>query len=210
LRPPRLDGVRLGRLTGYFEAVLEPAVRSQYEAAVERLASAGVRITDVAIPHAADLAAIYLHVVLPEAAAWHAVTLDRAPERYTPGVRMRLELGRYILAEDYLRARAAMQVVRGEVDGALDGVDALLLPTLAITAPAIGAETVDIEGRPEPVRAALLRLTQPFNLSGHPAIALPAGLGGGLPVSVQIVGRHARTWTLLDLAAGLAPIVAGS
>ena len=66
---PRLDGVRLGRLTGYFEAVLEPAVRTAYEAAVDRLVGAGVRMTEVTLPHATDLAAIYLHIVLPEAAA---------------------------------------------------------------------------------------------------------------------------------------------
>jgi aspartyl-tRNA(Asn)/glutamyl-tRNA(Gln) amidotransferase subunit A len=207
LRPPRLDGVRLGRLTGYFEAVLEPVVRAEYEAAIDRLGRAGVRLVDVAIPHAEDLAAVYLHIVLPEAAAWHAATLERSPERYTPNVRMRLELGRYILAEDYLRARAAQQVIRREVDVALDGVDALVLPTLPITAPLLGAETVAIDGRQEPVRAALLRLTQPFNLSGHPALALPCASGRGLPVSLQVVGRHARTWALLDLAAGLEPLV---
>jgi len=210
LRSPRLDGVRLGRLTGYFEAVLDPAVRAAYEAAVDRLASAGVRMTEVTLPHAADLAAIYLHIVLPEAAALHASTLERSPERYTPNVRLRLEMGRYILAEDYLRARAAQQVIRREVDRALDGVDALLLPTLAITAPTLGADTVDIAGRLEPVRAVMLRLTQPFNLSGHPAMALPCEPGAALPVSLQVVGRHARTWTLLDLASGLAPIVAGA
>ncbi len=209
LRPPRPDSVRLGRLTGYFEAVLEAPVREQYQAAVDRLVAAGVTLTDVASPHAADLASIYLHIVLPEAAAWHAETLERVPERYTSNVRLRLELGRYLLAEDYLRARAAQQVIRREVDAALDGVDALVLPALAITAPPVGADTVTIAGRQEPVRASLLRLTQPFNLSGHPAIALPCDPGAGLPVSLQLVGRHARTWTLLDLAACLAPLVAG-
>jgi aspartyl-tRNA(Asn)/glutamyl-tRNA(Gln) amidotransferase subunit A len=119
-------------------------------------------------------------------------------------------MGRYVLAEDYVRARAAQQVIRREVEHALDGVDALLLPTVAITAPALGADTVAIDGRQEPVRAVMLRLTQPFNLSGHPAIALPCAAGAGLPVSAQVVGRHARTWALLDLAAGLAPVVAGA
>ncbi len=210
LRPPRLQGVRLGRLTGYFEELLEQAVRVQYEAAVERLKRDGVTLTEVQIPHAADMSAIYLHIVLPEAAAWHASTLERCPERYTPNVRLRLEMGRYVLAEDYLRARAAQEVIRREVERALDGVDALLLPTVAITAPAVGADTVAIDGRQEPVRAVMLRLTQPFNLSGHPAIALPCAAGDGLPVSAQLVGRRARTWALLDLAAGVAPLVAGA
>ena len=84
------------------------------------------------------LAAIYLHICLPEAAAYHAETLERCPERYTPNVRLRLEMGRYILAEDYVRALAARLVLQREVEAALTDVDALVLPTLAIVAPTLG------------------------------------------------------------------------
>jgi aspartyl-tRNA(Asn)/glutamyl-tRNA(Gln) amidotransferase subunit A len=164
-------------------------------------------VHDVTVPHAADMPAIYLHIVLPEAAAWHAPTLERCPERYTPNVRLRLEMGRYVLAEDYLRALAARRVITGELERALDGVDALILPTLAILAPVLGEETVAVAGRREPVRAAMLRLTQPFNLSGHPALALPCGTASGLPASLQLVGRHARTWRLLEIGAALAATV---
>jgi Asp-tRNA(Asn)/Glu-tRNA(Gln) amidotransferase A subunit family amidase len=48
----------------------------------------------------------------------------------------------------------------------------------------------------------MLRLTQLFNITGHPAIALPCGAGrDGLPRSVQLVGRRGETDRLLDLAA---------
>jgi aspartyl-tRNA(Asn)/glutamyl-tRNA(Gln) amidotransferase subunit A len=191
-------------LSGYFEELLDAGVRSAYESAIGRLANAGVTVTEVSLAHAADLAAIYLHIVLPEAAAYHADTLERCPERYTPNVRLRLEMGRYVLAEDYLRARAARDVIRHEVDAALDGVDALVLPTLPIPAPLLGLETIEVGGRHEPVRAVMLRLTQPFNISGHPVAALPIGLTpSGLPASLQLVGRHARTWALLDIAAAV-------
>ena len=76
---------------------------------------------------------------------------------------------------------------------ALEGCDALLLPTLPIPAPPLGAATVDVDGTPEPVRAAMLRLTQLFNITGHPAIALPAGTtDDGWPVSMQLVGAARR------------------
>ena len=69
------------------------------------------------------------------------------------------------------------------VDAALAGCDALLLPTLPVVAPILGSPTVEIDGQSEPVRAATLRLTQMFNLTGHPAIALLAGRNtGGLPI----------------------------
>jgi Asp-tRNA(Asn)/Glu-tRNA(Gln) amidotransferase A subunit family amidase len=56
----------------------------------------------------------------------------------------------------------------------------------------------------EPVRAVMLRLTQLFNLTGHPAIVLPAGDGNdGLPRAIQIVGRRSETARLLRIAAAV-------
>jgi aspartyl-tRNA(Asn)/glutamyl-tRNA(Gln) amidotransferase subunit A len=203
--PSRL---RLARLAGYMEALLEPTVREVYERALERLQLAGATVVERTLHHADDIAAIYLHVVLPEAAAYHAATLVRCPERYTPAVRLRLEMGRYILAEDYLRALSGRSLIRMEVEAALADVDALVLPGLPILAPALGAESVPIDGVTQSVRALMLRLTQPFNLSGHPAIVLPAGESQeGLPVGLQLVGE--RTTLLLDVAARVERVFAG-
>ena len=91
------------------------------------------------------------------------------------------------------RCHCAQRLTRA-VDRALEGCDALLLPTLPIAAPLIGAATVDVDGRQEPVRAVMLRLTQLFNITGHPAISLPAGLtADGWPVGMQLVGHRDRT-----------------
>jgi amidase len=50
----------------------------------------------------------------------------------------------------------------------------------------------------------MLKLTQLFNMTGHPAIALPAGTGtDGLPRSIQLVGQRGRTERLLDIAAAV-------
>jgi aspartyl-tRNA(Asn)/glutamyl-tRNA(Gln) amidotransferase subunit A len=197
--------VRLGRLRGYFEARLEPAVRTGYEAALESIEKAGVAVSDVNVPHAADTTAIYLGILLAEAAAYHAATLEQCPELYSPPVRIRLEMGRYILAEDYLRARRGQEVLRRDIGAALADVDALVLPGMSIVAPPLGAESVAIDDVAEPVRALMLRLTQPFNVSGHPAIVLPCGTPGSLPVSLQLVG--ARSVSLLDVAAGVEAIL---
>jgi Asp-tRNA(Asn)/Glu-tRNA(Gln) amidotransferase A subunit family amidase len=111
-------------------------------------------------------------------------------------------MGRYILAEDYVRAMFLRSVLTRSVERALDGCDALLLPTLPVPAPPLGAATVGVDGRQEPVRTIMLRLTQLFNITGHPAIALPAGTTrDGWPLSVQLVGHHGRTDRLLHVAA---------
>ena len=72
----------------------------------------------------------------------------------------------------------------------------------------LGAATVDVGGAQEPVRAMMLRLTQLFNITGHPAIALPAGNGqDGLPRGIQIVGHRGRTERLLDIAAAVEEVM---
>ena len=127
--------------------------------------------------------------------------LDVAGDRYTPMVRLRLEMGRYILAEDYVRAKNGFEALRREVDGALGDRDALILPTLPIPAPPLGAESVMVNGTPEPVRAMMLRCTQLFNVTGHPAVSLPCGsTSQGLPCGLQLVGRRFETDALMRVA----------
>lgn len=199
--PTSARSLRLGLPAPYFMDVLDDDVRRCFAAALDRLQSGGVQIREVRIGHAADAPAIYLHVQLPEASAYHAAALERHPQDYQPGVRLRLELGRYVLAEDYVRAQQGRALLRCEVDQALGGVHALVLPTLPIPAPILGARTARIGSREEPIRPLMLRETQLFNLTGHPAISLPGGAtAAGLPCGLQLVGRINRTEGLLDVA----------
>jgi aspartyl-tRNA(Asn)/glutamyl-tRNA(Gln) amidotransferase subunit A len=208
-KPIDLRALRLGIARSYFMALLDPQVAAAFDAACERLRDAGATLEEVSIPHAGDVAAIYLHIVLTEAAAYHAKTLERRPEDYTPNVRIRLEMGRYVLGEDYARAMLGRELIRREVDAALEDRDALLLPALAIPAPKIGAATVRIGTVEEPVRNVMLRCTQVFNVSGHPALSLPCGsTTEGLPVGAQLVGASGDTPGLLRVARAVESIVA--
>jgi aspartyl-tRNA(Asn)/glutamyl-tRNA(Gln) amidotransferase subunit A len=194
-------GLRLAIPRAYFCDLLNLEVRAMFEAAIERLRHAGADIAEVDIAHARFTGPIYLAIQLTDAAAFHAATLEAVPERYTTPVRLRLEMGRYVMGEDYSRALAGREVLRREVDGVLDGHDALVLPTLPIPAPPLGAATVNLAGKEEPVRNVMLRLTQLFNLTGHPAISLPCGrTAGGLPCGLQLVGSRMQTDALLTVA----------
>lgn len=197
-----LKGLRLGIPRAYFFALLDPVIAARFDEACERLTAAGAILDEVTIPHAGDAPAIYSHIALPEAAAFHAQTLERQPGDYTPNVRLRLEMARYIIGEDYVRAMRGRDVLIREVNAALHGRDGLLLPTLPVPAVKLGANTVAVGASEEPVRAITLRLTQPFNITGHPVITMPCGrTPEGLPAGAQLVGM--RTLDLLPVAAAI-------
>jgi aspartyl-tRNA(Asn)/glutamyl-tRNA(Gln) amidotransferase subunit A len=192
--------LRLARLGGYFDA-LTPEVRQAFDLALERLRAAGISCRSAEIAGTETITGVYVNVVLPEAAEWHAGHLDTRGSDYTPTVRTRLESGRAIPAVDYLSARRACGHLRASVDAALGPSDALVLPTLPIVAPPLGAEVVAMDdGSNLPVRSAMLRHTQLFNMTGHPAISLPIA-SPGLPVGLQLVGRLDATARLLAVAA---------
>ena len=187
--------------TPYFLDLLDPDVRRDFEGVLERLREAGCRIDEVNIPHADIITETYRHTQLYEAFHLHQHTLETRADDYSPEVRQRLMLGRALSEADYVRTQQNRQVLRLEVDTVLEGVNALLLPTLAIPAAPLGTEHVVLGEQTSDLRAVSLRLTQLFNLTGHPAISLPSGTTpGGLPCATQLVGRRDHTQALLDLA----------
>ena len=146
--PMPVKGMRLAVPRRYFCDLLDDEVRARFEEALHRLRDAGAHVADVDLRHAGDIAAIYLLIVLADAAEYHAATLETMPDRYTAPVRLRLEMGQYVLAEDYVRALAGRDVLRREVDAALAQHDALVLPTLPIPAPRSARRPSKWERRP--------------------------------------------------------------
>lgn len=203
-------GLRFVRLVDYFDRPIEPAVRVAYERALDRLRSSGVSISDAELPNAAGLLDAYVSIVLPEGAAWHAQFLDKKAADYTPMVRARFESGRTIPAVKFVEALTFCQRMRADIDSLLDKADGIILPTMPITAPLLGSSEITIDpkvGDRTAVRAAMLKHTQPFNMTGHPAISIPVR-SAGLPVGLQIAGRHGGTARLLAIAAACEKIVA--
>jgi len=197
----------LGALAGYFTALLDGDVRRAFDSSLARLRASGIAIESRTVQGSERIVDTYVNISLPEAAQYHAPTLDTRASDYQPAVRERLLKGRTISAVDYLAARDGREVLRRSVDAALERCDALVLPTLPIVAPKLGATEVTMDnGQTLLVRAAMLRLTQLFNITGHPAISLPIPTSG-LPVGLQLVGRRDRTEELLAVAAQVARVV---
>ncbi len=196
-------GLRLGVPHDYFLDLLEDAVRAAFETAIQTLTRGGAVVRPVAIPHAAQIGAAYVPIVFRESWAWHQRYIEQTPDRYTTAVRTRLEMGRDVSADDYARAMAIRDQLIVDVNAALTEVDAIVLPSMALTAPVLGTADISFGGRVEPVRAVMLRLTQLFNITGHPAITLPMPTRGPLPSGLQLAGPQARTARLLAMAAAV-------
>jgi aspartyl-tRNA(Asn)/glutamyl-tRNA(Gln) amidotransferase subunit A len=196
-------GLRLTRLAGYFDTPIEPAVRAAFIAALDRLTAAGATTRRAELNGTERISQMYVDIVLPEAALWHAPYLDSRRDRYRPTVHARISHGRTIAAVDYLGALAHCDDLARQVSTLLESCDALVLPTLPITAPLIGQTDIVVDpatGTSVPVRGVMLKHTQLFNMTGHPAITLPIA-SPGLPVGLQLVGRRDRTEDLLAVAA---------
>jgi len=200
VRPPAARGLRLAVLGGYFGEPVDPVVRAAFEDALRVFADAGVVVSHRVFGDAAAITQTYVDLVLPEGAQWHGAWLDDRAALYSPTVRDRLLAGRAIPATSYIAARHRSVQMMLAVDALLDGVDALVLPTLPLVAQVSGTPDVTIEGVTMPVRAAMLKHTQLFNITGHPAISLPLAVSG-LPVGLQLVGPWGATPRLLDVAA---------
>jgi aspartyl-tRNA(Asn)/glutamyl-tRNA(Gln) amidotransferase subunit A len=198
---PPIARMRFAVPRRYFFDLLDEEIRSRFEHTLDALRGAGVIVEDVDIPRASLTSPVYTTLVFGEATAYHAATLESMPEKYTPGIRMRLEMARYVLAEDFVRALAGRDALTSEVDSAIAGRDALVLPSIPIPAPKLGAATMDFGGNVQPIRNTMLRLTQLFNVTGHPAISIPMGAtSAGLPMGLQLVGTAKQTDTLLHVA----------
>jgi aspartyl-tRNA(Asn)/glutamyl-tRNA(Gln) amidotransferase subunit A len=196
-------GLRIGLVRTFFLESAAPEVREAVEQAARALEQAGARVDEVALPHVEVAAAASAAIVASEALVYHAEWLRTRAADYQADVRQRLRMGVFVTGPDYVRAQQARTLVRRAVDDALATRDVLLAPATPIPAPAVGESKAAIGETRVDVRAALIRLTRPFNCSGHPACAVPCGFTtGGLPLGMQFVGRPFDEATVLRAADG--------
>lgn len=197
-------GLVIGVAETYFCDRLAPDVAATFEAAVRTLESAGATIRRVTFPDV-DLCPEVVHVVCGvEAAAWHAAQTGMTPDKFGADVREALAMGAAYSGVDYLaglRARAA--VIAGMTAMFDSGIDVLVSATIAMTAPPYGATEVELGGATLPILDGINALTVPANVTGMPALTVPAGFGDdGLPIGLQVMGRPGADPTVL--AAGRA------
>ncbi|MDA3833851.1 MAG: amidase [Spirochaetales bacterium] len=136
-----------------------------------------------------------------EAAAYHAHFMETAIESYSDGVRIQLEAGKHLRAVDYLKSQQVRSVLNRKLDTLLQQYDALLLPTLPVTAPKIGQNFVSFAGKEVTSQDAMTYIAWLANFSGLPAVSIPCGFGDdGLPVGMMLIGKPDSDYYLLKIA----------
>lgn len=196
-----VKGLRVGLLRRLFLDGATPAVRTAVETAAATLAGAGAIVDEVALARVDLASAASLAIVSVEALAYHAELLRTRAGEYDPDIARRLRMGAFVSGLHYVRAQQVRALVRDEIDAALSRRDVLLAPSTPIVAPTVEERQVALGDGTADVRSALIRFTRPFNLSGHPACAVPCGFTeGGLPIGMQLVGRPFDEATVLRVA----------
>ena len=200
-----IRGRRVGLVEGWMAEGSSPGVAQAVSDALAQLEDLGCTVVPVPFPRA-ELAGIVAWVItVVEFAAHHAGNLHRI-EEFTPSAACRLAAGARTSASDYLRALRARSLVQRDLDRAFEQVDVLVTAATPTSAPD-PATFFDDGDRLWLDKVA--RNFLPFNVTGNPALVVPAGLDEGRPAAVQIVAPpHAdalclRVGAALQASAGL-------
>jgi aspartyl-tRNA(Asn)/glutamyl-tRNA(Gln) amidotransferase subunit A len=196
----RLDGMKIGVPENYFFDLLERGVRSCVNRAIKRLEGLGCRVERINFPMIDEIMGAYTLIDAAEASAYHYDIFVRRAGDYQPDVRALLEAGYFVLAVDYIRALRVRGVAAAEVKRLFKRIDVLVTPTQPNVAPLKGVVKIDVEGQAIDLLDAMVRLCAPFNLLGLPALSIPCGFSGGLPVGLQLIGDYFEEEVILRLA----------
>ncbi|WP_131739626.1 amidase [Actinomadura roseirufa] len=187
---PGLRGLRVGVLTGWFQDEAADGVRARVDRAVRELVAAGASAGPAETPSAHRALRDARIIYRAETAASFA-DLVQPGRSYAPAVEARLTNPHG--PADLARARAFREAWRAELLAAFADADVLVAATTPITAPRLDAS--------EEATTALIRHAYPFCLAGVPALSVPAGFDGGLPVGLMLVAPPGEDHRLLALGA---------
>ncbi|MEF8812377.1 MAG: amidase [Halovenus sp.] len=210
--------VAVGVAEGFFETHVSGEVERAVRAGLDAFADRGVTVETVDIPalaHSrpawwgiapAEFAAMYLTAgaglwrherVDPSLAAGMARVRGAAGRTFGQNIKEMLALGAYLIrteqCDHYVRGQNLRAQLKREIDAVLADVDVLATPTTPTTA-------LEINEFERGVTPPVNWDCHPLNLTGHPAISVPAGTAEGMPVGLQFVGNWYDEQTVFDVA----------
>ncbi len=176
--------LRIGYARNWFahDAQTMPAVLAAMDDAVSRLSWLGAVVNEIDLPDYAGIEVAVATILHAESFRLHAGHLRERPRDYGRRAFLSLAAGLAISEPELARARHMGAQFRDAVDALLDHHDVII--TAGALTTALPAAPFEKEAVWTPMR------TIGFNVSGHPVLALPVGVHDGLPIGMQIIGRH--------------------
>jgi aspartyl-tRNA(Asn)/glutamyl-tRNA(Gln) amidotransferase subunit A len=220
-----VSGLKIGVPQEYFGEGLDPEVRAAVEAGITRLREAGCEIVQISLPHTKYAIPTYYVIATAEASAnlarfdgvrygyraKNARTLSEMYRRsrdegFGPEVKRRIMLGTYALSSGYydayyLKAQRVRTLLTSDFQEAFQKVDAIVTPTAPTPAFKLGEKADD------PLAMYLADIyTVTADLAGVPGISVPCGQSSsGLPIGLQVLGKHFDESTVLRVANAVFP-----
>jgi len=203
----------------YFVQGMQPEVKTAIETAIKKLDGLGAKIEEVSLPSTRYALAVY-YIIAPSEASANLARYDGVKYGFSyregssmwenmektrqfgfgPEVKRRIMLGTYALSAGYydayyVKAQKVRTLIRREFDAVFEKCDALVTPTSPTVPFKIGEKTDD------PVQMYLSDVcTLPINIAGVPAMSIPAGFAGNLPVGMQLIAKPFAEETILKIA----------
>ena len=215
----QIKGKKIAVPKEYFGEGVDGKVADCVRGAISKLEEMGAEIIDCSIPSMKYALAAYYVTCTSEASSnlsrfdgvrfgpkvemkrsWHDEYRDYRGERFGEEVQRRILLGTFALSAGYYgkyyaKAQVARSNIRNDFLRVLNEADLIAGPTMPNTAFKIGEKSSN------PLEMYLADiLTVPANLAGVPAISVPCGKVGGMPVGLQIIGRHCDEESVVDAA----------
>jgi aspartyl-tRNA(Asn)/glutamyl-tRNA(Gln) amidotransferase subunit A len=203
-----VKGLKIGIPQEYFGEGTDKDVEKSVRDAINTLEELGATTIDVKMPNTKYALSAYYVIAMSEASSnlarfdgmryglrtedadWHTTFSQVRAEGFGDEVKRRILLGTYALSAGYhdkyyLKALKVRTLIKQDFEKAFANVDVLIAPTMPYPAFKIG-EKID-----DPISLFLADVdTVPVNLAGVPSISVPCGFSNGLPIGMQVIGKH--------------------
>lgn len=213
-----VKGLKIGIPEEYFGEGTDEKVEKAVQDAIHTLEDLGASSTEVKMPHTKYALSAYYIIAMSEASSnlarfdgmryglrtedsdWHTTFSQVRAAGFGDEVKRRILLGTYALSAGYhdkyyLKALKIRTLIKQDFERAFKNVDVLITPTMPFPAFKLG-EKID-----DPLSLYLADVdTVPINLAGVPSISVPCGFSEGLPIGMQIIGKHFDEATILRTA----------
>ena len=213
-----LRGLRVGIPKEYFVEGLDPQVDASLQTAIKQIETLGAEVLEVSLPHTRYAIPVYYLILFAEASSNLAkydgvrfglsernveslleLYLETREAGFGAEAKRRIMLGTFALSAGYydayyLNAQKVRTLIRQDFQKAFETCDALITPVAPTTAFRIGEKITN------PLDMYLSDVfVVAVNLAGIPALSVPCGISGGLPIGMQIMGPHLSEEMLLRI-----------